>query len=132
MNLTLNFNVCEATPALKREVSEVLGHALERFGSHVRHVMVSIQDVNGPRGGIDKQCRCVLHLKRRPPIVIQDCDESILSMLVRVANRAAYTLSQEIERSQTSFRARQRRGRQTNFEELQDGLDFAEQAPALG
>lgn len=109
MNLTLHVNTPDASHLLEEEVSEVFSTALQRFASHIRYVMVSIQDVNGPRGGVDKQCRCVVHLKRRPPIVIQDTDQSVVGMLLRVAHRGAYTLGQEIERSQTSYRSRQRR-----------------------
>jgi hypothetical protein len=57
-----------------------------------------VEDVNGPRGGVDKQCRCVLHLRRMPPVVIQDKDESMNALIYRVANRAAYALSQRTDR----------------------------------
>ena len=132
MNLTLHFNTPQATPTLKTEAVEVLTSALERFASHIRYVMVSVQDVNGPRGGVDKQCRCVLHLKRRPPIVIQDADESILNMLLRVAHRSAYTLSQEIERKQTSYRSRRRRDRKSDDEDASQPIDGLAQETTLG
>ena len=72
--------------------------ALGRFGHLLKHVHLYIEDINGPRGGIDKQCRCLLHLRRMPPIVIQDQDENVGALVHRVADRAAYALSQKADR----------------------------------
>jgi hypothetical protein len=40
----------------------------------------------------------VLHLRRMPPVVIQDQDESMTSLIHRVANRASFVLSQKADR----------------------------------
>lgn len=77
---------------------EVVLGALERFQHLLKNVQVYFEDINGPRGGVDKQCRCVLNLKRMPPIVIQDEDENARALINRVAERAAYTLSQKSDR----------------------------------
>ncbi|HWI19449.1 MAG TPA: HPF/RaiA family ribosome-associated protein [Vicinamibacterales bacterium] len=37
--------------------------ALDRFSSRVRAVRVRITDINGPRGGIDKQCIVAVRLQ---------------------------------------------------------------------
>lgn len=98
MQLTLHFSGGKRSTFGKHDYEGILTHALERFAHRLKQVSLYVEDVNGPRGGIDKQCRCVLHLRRMPPVVIQDKDESMSSLIYRVANRAAYALSQKAER----------------------------------
>ncbi len=85
----------------------LLNDSLARFQHRLRHVCVYVEDVNGPRGGRDKQCRCVLHLKRQPPIVIQDQDDNLRSLMRRITERAVFALSQRLGRR--TSRTRQRR-----------------------
>lgn len=80
------------------DYEEMVATSLRRFEHQLRQVYLYLEDVNGPRGGIDKQCRCVLHLRRMPPIVITDQDESTTALLHRVLGRATYTLSQKADR----------------------------------
>jgi hypothetical protein len=109
MNISTHF-ACAQTPATaKQDFVERMLVAVERFGSQIRKVHVSVRDINGPRGGVDKQCRCVVHLKRMAPIVIEDADQSYLALCHRVAERVAYTLSQKIDRLSAPHRPRRQR-----------------------
>lgn len=86
-------------PEVNREHIEViLANALERFRPTLTRIVVFLEDANGPRGGVDKQCRCVFHLRRMPPIVIRDEDENWLNLITRVANRAAFVLGNKVDR----------------------------------
>ncbi len=73
-------------------LEKILISQLARFQHRIKQVQLYIEDVNGPRGGLDKHCRCVLHLRRTAPIVIRDCDHSIPAMIHRVADRASHAL----------------------------------------
>lgn len=44
-------------PSLSEFIERRLGFALGRFASDVTRVVVRLQDMNGPRGGIDQRCR---------------------------------------------------------------------------
>jgi len=110
------------------DFENILLGTLERFQHRLKQVYLYIEDLNGPRGGVDKQCRCVLHLRRMPPIVVQDRDESLTSLIHRVANRAAYALSQKTDRRNKHVlrgRVRRRRRRDDNPErdEWEDSTD---------
>ena len=97
MNFTLRFG----GPRIHfgdHDFESILTNSLKRFSHRLKQIYVFLDDFNGPRGGVDKQCRCVLHLRRMPPIVIQDQDEDTHALVHRVANRAAYVLSQKTER----------------------------------
>ncbi len=111
MQLNIRFSGGKRTDFGDHDYEQVLARSLERFQHRLKQVYLYVEDINGPRGGIDKQCRCVLHLRRMPPIVIQDQDESMSALLYRVANRASYALSQKVDR--TEKRSKQGRKRET-------------------
>lgn len=93
----------------KQRMNEVLDQALRRFRNRIRSVQVFVEDLNGPRGGLDKECRCVVHLKRQPPVVIRDVDDCITTLAYRVANRASHAVSKVVgRRSKQGLRNRQR------------------------
>ncbi|MCG8650637.1 MAG: hypothetical protein MI861_12445, partial [Pirellulales bacterium] len=55
---------------------------------------------------------------RMPPVVIQDQDEKMKSLIYRVANRAAYVVSQKADRR--NKRVLQNRGPRKNLPRLMD------------
>jgi len=110
MKLNLYFGDLKPSSTAREEVSDLIESAFEHFQTHVRHVNITFSDVNGPKGGVDKQCRCVVHLKSMAPIVIQDRDDSFVNLLHRVARRAAHALSERIALTKQSFRTRSKRG----------------------
>ncbi|MCS7470066.1 hypothetical protein NZK35_25765 [Stieleria sp. ICT_E10.1] len=116
MKLSIHFGDFEPSRSFQQDVSDLIRNAVERFGSRVRSVNISLRDINGPKGGVDKQCRCVVHLKRMSPIVIDDSDESYRSLVNRVAERVAYRLNQKIDRVQKGRRSRQSRGNENDSE----------------
>ncbi len=99
MQMTIRFCGGKRSDFGSHNYEQIVGDSLERFRNQVKKVYLYIKDINGPRGGIDKHCRCVLHPQRIPPIVIQDQDENMVVLLHRVANRAAYVLSQKVSKS---------------------------------
>lgn len=88
----------------RHDARRILTEALERTGRRIKKVCLYIEDVNGPRGGTDKHCRCVLHVDRMRPVVIRDRDAGVTSLLHRVANRAARVLRDRIKRRKATRR----------------------------
>ena len=83
---------------------ERLSKTLARFEDRIQDVKLFVHDVNGPRGGEDLECRCVLNLKKMPPIVIQDRDASLHRMMIRVSSRLLPALTQKLDRKLTRGR----------------------------
>lgn len=109
MQINIHFSGGKRSNFGNYDYEQTLARSLERFQHRLKKVHVYIEDINGPKGCIDKQCRCVLHLRRMPPIVIQDQDESINALLYRVANRASYALIQKVERKKKRIRTKGRK-----------------------
>lgn len=111
MHLSTYFGNLETAPAVKNDFAEAMLSAVGHFQSRIRKVNVSIRDVNGPKGGEDLCCRCVVHLKRMTPIVIEETGENMRNVLNRVTDRVSYTLSQKIDRVKKSNRSKKTRKR---------------------
>lgn len=81
-----------------QDLSQIMMTALEPLASCVKQVVIYVEDVNGPKGGVDKHCRCVVHLRRWPPVVIRDRDENVYALVHRIADRAAEALRRRKDR----------------------------------
>jgi hypothetical protein len=86
------------------KAAEVLSKALRRFSHRIERVSLYLEDINGPRGGADKQCRCVVHGARMRPIVIRDQDAQTMRLLNRVANRTVRVLRDRLARRRSRRR----------------------------
>jgi hypothetical protein len=75
-----------------------LEFALGRFAGRVRSVSVSLTDLNGPRGGLDKKCLIAVRLDRPPRvIVIEDVDADAAVVVCRAAERTARAVARAID-----------------------------------
>ncbi len=99
-------------------IEKILLSQLARFQHRVKQVQLYIEDVNGPRGGLDKHCRCVLHLRRMSPIIVRESDTSIVAMTYRVADRALHALRRKSDRKVTAHSNRRRTISESNANSL--------------
>ena len=72
--------------------------ALERFAMRIGTVRVSVGDLNGPRGGVDKRCRVAIALMPSTTIVMEDRDSNIYVAIDRVAHKAGRGISRRLKR----------------------------------
>ena len=73
---------------LRRDARARLTTAFARFAARIRRVRVVIEDVNGPRGGVDKRCRIEVDgLAQGPPVFVADADQPFAA-LGRAVERA--------------------------------------------
>lgn len=83
-------------------VTTRLTDELSHLARIVNRVNVYFHDNNGPKGGCDKTCRLVIHLRRRPPVVIQEQDSALTPLIHRLLERAR----QAVQRRSTTRRER--------------------------
>lgn len=84
---------------------ERIGFAVGRFSRQVRWLSVRLRDVNGPRGGVDKQCVVAARLAASPrTVMIQDIDAEFAPVIARAADRAGRAVARAIHAGSTPFR----------------------------
>lgn len=88
MKLRIRTRHLDASPELLEAMRRRLWFALGRLATAIRTVDVTIADVNGPRGGLDKQCR----LRVRGPAVG-------IAVIEHVGTDALTTVGQAAERA---------------------------------
>jgi len=88
-----------AYPAtLPDHIERRLRFALTRFGDRVERVIVILQDNNGPKGGVDKQCRILVKVQGCGVIMATVTDSEWTAAVDRATTRIGHTLSRKIGR----------------------------------
>jgi ribosomal subunit interface protein len=86
------------TTALRRYTEQRLSRALGWAGARLRKLAVSLSDINGPRGGIDKRCKIALRLHGRAAVVIEDTEADLYHAIDRATERADRALVKKVQR----------------------------------
>jgi putative sigma-54 modulation protein len=73
-----------------------LGFALDRL-RNLRRIVISMEDVNGPKGGVDKHCRIVAEFGFAS-VVVDESQPGWQSAVARAIRRAARKATRELQR----------------------------------
>src|SRR6185436_11093475 len=60
-----------------------LHRMVEKFGSAIERTSVRLEDVNGPRGGVDKRCQVKIVLRGLPSVYVDERDSSVQAAMDR-------------------------------------------------
>jgi ribosomal subunit interface protein len=83
---------------LHEQVERQMNFALGQFDTWISGVTVHLEDINGPKGGVDKQCRVLVNLKGGKTLKIEDVDTDITVAVNRAADRLGHVISREIDK----------------------------------
>lgn len=87
----------EVDGATRERIDRRLGFALGRFGDRVGRVAVYLVDLNGPRGGVDKQCRVVAEVLGHGLVVVEDTNASLTAAIDRAADRVGQGVRRRLD-----------------------------------
>lgn len=73
---------------VQKRLNFLLGHGIRR----VRRVDVTLSDLNGPRGGVDKRCLVKVSIVGLRPVIIEDIQSDLYVAIDRAAGRASRTV----------------------------------------
>jgi putative sigma-54 modulation protein len=99
MRLTVQADGFLLTQALRTHTERRLATALGWAGQHLRRLVVSLSDINGPRGGVDKRCRIQVLLGTGREVIIEDVEADLYVAINRAAERADRAVVRQIERT---------------------------------
>lgn len=103
MKLIVNSRHIQASSEIHAHIDRRIAFAFSRSRKHVRTLLVKLTDINGPKGGIDKQCKVVVRLYSQPSIVIVERQADIHHAIDRCITRASRNLMQQLKRKQNSL-----------------------------
>ena len=98
----VNVEIVSRNQILKPESRELIekrvAFALQRFETQIERVWIALVDINGERGGEDKQCRVVINLTPSGSVLIDHVADSIESASSLAIERAGHAVSRTVER----------------------------------
>ena len=98
MRLTIQANGFVLTEALRAYTEQRLRMALGWAGEHMHKLAVSLSDINGPRGGIDKRCKIQVQLGGGAEVIIEDTEADLYVAIDRAADRADRAVVRRVAR----------------------------------
>jgi putative sigma-54 modulation protein len=105
----------------REEMERRLQFALTRFDGRIFQVTVGLADLNGPRGGVDKQCRLVVKLASSGKVTIEETHASASAAVALAAERAGRAVGRELKRRRAARHHRRSIARSPDSWERPDG-----------
>jgi putative sigma-54 modulation protein len=98
MRLQIHSRGVELTPSLREYVERRLRFALGRFADRIAEVTASVEDLNGPRGGLDQRCRLSVALVRSGRLLVEATATDAAGAASLASERMARRVRAELER----------------------------------
>ena len=99
MNITTMTQGFELSDAIRAFVRNRLHVALKRLSVHVIAIDVFAKDMNGPKGGVDKQVLIRVQLPNRQQLVIQTAHENLYAAIEKGAKRTKRAVRRHLRKS---------------------------------
>ena len=100
MNLRVKSRGFKLTRALYNRVNNKLDRIFSRYGDQIRGAEVTLQDVNGPKGGEDMKCLVTIKLNKSKSIVVQEQAANLYDAINMCAQRITLTMERHFKRTQ--------------------------------
>jgi len=97
------------TGAIAGRIHKRLACLLGRGIRGLRRVDVTLSDLNGPRGGIDKRCLIKVSIDGLRPVIIEDVESDLYMAIDRAAGRASRTVVRRMALDNSRRRAEPQR-----------------------
>lgn len=100
MELELRVRGTYFLEALRNYTEHRLRFSVRRLGHSIKRLRVSVEDLNGPRGGVDKRCRIIAEISPSGKLIIEETDPRIHEAVDRAADRLRRSVRRELKRRQ--------------------------------
>jgi len=104
MRLQVTGSNLELTESILEHVDRRFRFALDRLEPEVSRVTVKLGDVNGPKGGVDKQCKVLIKLASGGNLVLRERAEDIYQSVSRASDRVKRLVRRRVDRKKTRRR----------------------------
>lgn len=104
MNLMIHWNGLPSNDGVEAHLERRLAFALGRFGDEIGEVRAQLADLNGPRGGIDKQVKLLVRGRRLATRLVVAADSNLFAAIDRACDRIQLAVARALDRRQRGFR----------------------------
>ena len=98
MHIDIQARPFKLTSGLRHAIKNSLRPMHRRFGDALQRIQVRLDDINGQRGGIDKQCLIVVNAGQRQTVVARALSEDLYQSISLAGQRAERALARNIGR----------------------------------
>ncbi len=119
MNIRINSQGFTLTTSIADNVYEKLAWAFRRFAEEIVAVDVYLKDINGPRGGADKQASVRVQLRNQTTVFVDSVRENLYAAIGDASRRAKRAVKRSIKKEIVAARGQEWRYR-NGFEPVAD------------
>ncbi len=119
MNIRINAHGFALTTGIADNVYERLAWAFRRFAEDIIAVDVYLKDINGPKGGADKQASVRVQLRNRTTVYVDSVRDNLYAAMGDVSRRAKRAVKRSIKKETQAARGQEWRLR-NGFEPVAD------------
>lgn len=102
MELAVNTLNIEMTHDAIARIKEKVRKVFSRVSDNIMAVKLTLDDVNGPKGGRDKKCMVIVHCHGMPSVVASNNQTSIAGAVNLALTKAHNGLVKRIKRNQSN------------------------------
>ena len=99
MRITIKVHRLQLAQEMITTMERRLRLTLGRFVGSINRVTVRLTDINGPKGGIDKECLIVVKLRKGGEVVVQGIGKNCSATLHYCADRIGRAVGRELSRN---------------------------------
>lgn len=104
MRFAIRVRDIQPTEAIIGHAERRLRFSLSRFGPKIRQVTMKLTDLNGPRGGLDKQCQIAVTLSPSGKVRVEATDADLHTAIDLVSERLERAVARELKRRRAEYR----------------------------
>lgn len=98
MQTTIESADFRLTSALERFIREQAHSSLKANRDRIEHLKIRLRDINGPKGGNDKECCVEVKIANQPPVVVRKRSTDAYASIRKALGRAARTTLRRVDK----------------------------------
>lgn len=98
MKTNINFRKINRSKEITNYINKRISSAFKRAQDAIESTSLTISDINGPKGGIDKECTIIIKAAGMKSIVISEQQSKLHTAIDRCVSRANQTLMKQLQK----------------------------------
>jgi hypothetical protein len=109
MEISIRARGVDRSDNLTQMLQRSIAFAVDRHKSRINRISVYLEDVNGPRGGVDKHCQIEADLRGAQSVMILEKGDDLMAVANRAVRRLGYRIGRHIDRGRVAGAPEHRR-----------------------